>query len=152
MNWILPAAFIVLVMGVVVIGLGAYFFRPDLVEGAKASITTVEERAEVRALLEDEYPGETFTVQDRVTINGQRSLSVGLLDSQHARLESETRTALAYEVARFAFDTHPKASELTDVFVHFSTATKLGPVSWEENSKPLRFTSEELSEGKGTHR
>ena len=145
-NWILPAVCVVFVMGGVAVGLGAYFFGPELVEKAKASVTVIEERPEVRARLEQKYPGETITVQDRIMMNGERSLSVGLVNSQHAQLDSEPKKAVAYGVARLAFDTHPRASELIHISVHFSTVTSAGPVSWEENSDPYRFTPEELSE------
>jgi len=156
-DWILPAVCVVFVMGVVaVFGLGAYFFGSEfspvlgwlsaMGEKAKASVTVVEERPEVRARLEEKYPGETMTVQDRIMANGDRSLSVGLVNSQHAQLDSEAKTAVAYGVAKLAFDTHPRASELIHISVHFSTVTTAGPVSREENSDPYRFTPEELSE------
>ena len=145
-SWILPAACVVFVTGVIGVGLGAYFFGPELLEQAKASVTEVEERPEVRARLEEKYPGETITVQDRIKMNGERSLSVGLVNSQHAQLDSEAKKAVAYGVAKLAFDTHPRASELIHISVHFSTVTTAGPVSREEYSDPYRFTPEELSE------
>ncbi len=156
-DWILPAVCLVFVMGVVaVFGLGAYFFGSEfspvlgwlsaMGEKAKASVTVVEERPEVRARLEEKYPGETITVQDRIMMNGERSVSVGLVNSQHAQLDSEAKKAVAYGVAKLAFDTHPRASELIHISVHFSTVTSAGPVKWEENSIPYRFTPEELSE------
>ncbi len=152
-NWILPAVCVVFVIGFIAVGLGAFFFGPELVEKAKASVTKVkasithlEERPEVRARLEEKYPGETITVQDRITMNGERSLLVGLVNSQHVQLDSDAKKAVAYGVARLAFDTHPRASELIHIFVHFSTVTNAGPVRWEENSDPYRFTPEELSE------
>jgi hypothetical protein len=144
-------------MGVVaVFGLGAYFFGSEfspvlgwlsaMGEKAKASVTVVEERPEVRARLEEKYPGETMTVQDRIMTNGDRSLSVGLVNSQHAQLDSEAKKAVAYGVAKLAFDTHPRASELIHISVHFSTVTTVGPVSQEENYDPYRFTPEELTD------
>ena len=153
-NWILPAVCVVFVTGVVAVGLGSYFFVPELreeavqhwaflLEKAKAAGTVVEERPEVRARLEQKYPGENFTAQDRIT-NGARSLFVGLVNSQHARLDSEARKALALGAARLAFDTHPRASELTRISVHFSTVGSAGLVSSEEKSDPYRFTPEEL--------
>ena len=156
-NWILPAVCVVFVTGVVAVGLGGYFFVPDvlreeavehwafLMEKAKAAGTVVEERPEVRARLEQKYPGENFTAQDRIT-NGERALFVGLLNSQHAGLDSEAKKAVAFGAARLAFDIHPRANELIWISVHFSTVGSAGLVSWEENSDPYRFTPEELSE------
>jgi hypothetical protein len=156
-NWFLPAVCVVLVMGVVAIfGFGAYFFGSEfspvlgwfsaMGEKAKASFTVVEERPEVRARLEEKYPGETMTVQDRIMTNGDRSLSVGLVNSQHAQSDSEAKKAVAFGVAKLAFATHPRANELIHVSVHYSTVTTAGPVTQEENSDPYRFTPEELSE------
>ena len=69
-NWILPAVCVVFVTGVVAVGLGSYFFVPELreeavqhsaflLEKAKAAGTVVEERPEVRARLEQKYPART---------------------------------------------------------------------------------------------
>ena len=71
---------------------------------------------------------------------------MGLLNSQHARLDSEAKKAVAFGAARLAFDIHPRANELIRISIHFSTVGSAGLVSWEENSDPYRFTPEELSE------
>ena len=99
----------------------------------------------MRALLEAAYPDETFRVEDRVLMSGERSLLVGLLNSEYARLEPEPKQSVAYGVAKLAFDTHPKAGELTHVSVRFTTVTKAGPFSNEESSVPIRFTPKELT-------
>lgn len=156
-SWTLPAVCVVLVMGVIaVFALGAYSFGSEfspvlgwlsaMGEKAKTSVTVVEERPEIRARLEEEYPGETMTVQDRIMTNGDRSVSVGLVNSQHAQSGSEAKGAVAFGVAKLAFDTHPRANELIHISVHFSTVTTAGPVSQKENSDPYRFTPEELSD------
>ena len=154
-NWNLPAVCVVFVLGFVAVVLGGYFFGPAalreeavehfawLLEKATTSGTVVEERPEVRARLEKKYPGEEFTARDHIT-NGERVLSVGLVNSQHARLDSEAKRAVAIGAARLAFDTHPMASELTGISVHSSTVGSANLVSWEENSDPYRFTPEEL--------
>ena len=154
-NRILLTIGVVFAMGVVAVGGVGLFLGPEalgeeaiehfawLLEKAKISATVVEERPQVRARLEQEYPGEHFTAEDRIT-NSERALSVGLVNSQHARLDSEARKALALGAARLAFDTHPRASELTRISVHFSTVGSAGLVSSEEKSDPYRFTPEEL--------
>lgn len=146
-GWILPTLFVVFVVGVLALSLGAYFFGPELVNQARASVTVVEERPEVRARLEQQYPGETITVQDRIVMNGERSLWVGLASSGDSRSDAEPAEALAYGLAKLAFDTHPSAGELSHVAVQFSTVTSAGPVRWEESSEPYGFSPEELSEG-----
>jgi len=136
----------VFIVGVIAAGVGIYFFHPELITQAKSSVNVVEERPEIATRLEQEFPGETFTAQDRVTMNGERALSVALLNSKQAGLDAELKRAMAHNVARLAFDAHPKASELTHVFIHFSTRTSAGPLTWEENSEPIQFASEELAE------
>ncbi|ANM29460.1 hypothetical protein ABI59_07485 [Acidobacteria bacterium Mor1] len=139
-----PAAAIILFITAAALGVGAIFFGPDLFEQAAGSVSVLEERPEITTQLALHLGGE-FTVADRVSY-GERSLSVGIRKPEGDVQDPDDSRQVAQRAAKIAFDAHPQAAELTHVSVQFLTTSRLGPIRWEENSDPYRFTPEELTD------
>ncbi len=139
-----PAAAIILFVAVAALGVGAIFFGPGLLEQAAGSVSVLEERPEITRRLHEQLGGE-FTVSDRIS-SDERSLSVGIEHPEGGAQDPVESREVAQRAAKLAYAAHPEAAELTHVSVQFLSTSRLGPIRWEENSEPYRFTPEDLTD------
>lgn len=119
--WLIPSALLVLAGCV----------------GDLASLVTLQKE------LLGQYPGTEVTV----TINQREHLVITLRNGAVNDAAPEQQAEVARQVATYAYEHYPSATQLEDITVRFGTARRTGGLAITNDSGAYLFTAEDLAHG-----